>query len=82
MDMVTQAIPHTGYLIHVYRVNSIKFTVYDLCVYAVSHLQPSVNDPAGDTIFHPALGTLLCWACMALFTMCCGMLVDTSVDMC
>jgi hypothetical protein len=58
-----------------------KFMLWDLCLYTVHHLRPSVNDPAGDTIFDPALGVLPRWACAALFTVCFGMLVYTSVDM-
>ena len=59
----------------------VKFTVWDLCVYTVHHLRPSVDDPAGDTIFDPALGVLPRWACAVLFTVCCGMVVYSSVDM-
>ena len=59
----------------------VKFTLWDLCVYTVHHLRPSADDPAGDTIFDPALGVLPRCACAALFTVCCGMAVYSSVDM-
>jgi hypothetical protein len=58
----------------------VKFTVWDLCLYTAHHLRPSTNDPAGDTIFDPALGVLPRWASATLFTVCFGMLVYTSVD--
>ena len=58
----------------------VKFTVWDLCLYTANHLRPSTNDPAGDTIFDPALGILPRWASATLFTLCFGMLVYTSVD--
>jgi hypothetical protein len=59
----------------------VKFTVYDLCIYTVQHLRPSVNDPAGDTIFDPALDVRPRLAYAAFFTVCAGMVVYTSVDM-
>jgi len=59
----------------------VKFTVYDLCVYTVHHLRPSVNDPAGDTIFDPALGVLPRLAYAAFYTVCGGLVICTSVDM-
>ena len=58
----------------------VKFAVYDLCVYTVHHLRPSVNDPAGDTIFDPALGLLPRLAYAAFFTVCAGLVIYTSVD--
>jgi len=59
----------------------VKFTVWDPCLYTVHHLRPSTKDPAGDTIFDPTLGLLPRWACAALYTVCYGMLLYTSVDM-
>jgi len=59
----------------------VKFTVWDLCLYTMHHLRPSANDPAVDTIFDPTLDLLPRWACTALFAVCYGMLVYTSVDM-
>ena len=58
-----------------------KFVLFDISLYLVQHIQPSVNDPAGDAIFDPALGMLPRWALAGLYSLCGGMVVYTNVDM-
>jgi hypothetical protein len=58
-----------------------KFLVFDVCLYFVQHVRPSVNDPAGDTIFDPTLGPLARWAFAGLYTLCAGVVVYTNVDL-
>lgn len=58
----------------------LKFIVFDVCLYLAQHLRPSVNVPAGDTIFDPTLGPLARWAFAALYTLCAGVVVYTNVD--
>jgi len=35
-----------------------KSVLFNISLYLVQHIEPPVNDPAGDTIFDPALGML------------------------
>ena len=58
-----------------------KSVLFNISLYLVQHIQPSVDDPAGDTIFNPALGMLPCWALAGLYSLCGGMVVYTNVDM-
>ena len=44
-------------------------------------MRPSVNDPAGDTIFDPVLGMLPRWALAGLYSLCGSMVVYTNIDM-
>jgi len=58
-----------------------KFVLFDISLYLVQHMRPSVNDPAGDTIFDPALGMLLRWALASLYSLCGSMVVYTNANM-
>jgi hypothetical protein len=58
-----------------------KFVLFDISLYLVQHIPPSVNDPTGNTIFDPALGMLPRWALTGLYSLCGGMAVYTNVSM-
>ncbi|KAI9450760.1 hypothetical protein F5148DRAFT_574321 [Russula earlei] len=57
-----------------------KFVLSDVCHYLVQYLQPSLNEPAGDTIFDPALSLLPRCARSAVFALCIGVTVYATVD--
>ena len=77
--MVTQAVPSNDHSDHVHRVDpnlqvhTVRFP------YPLQRIFPSVNDPAGDTIFDPALGMLPRWA-LATYFLCGGAMVFTNID--
>ena len=78
MVAVTQAVPTNGHSAHVHPVDpSSSLILLDVSIYLVRHIRSFVNDPAGDTIFDPALG-LLPRRAVATFG---GVVVYTNVDM-
>ncbi|KAI9437859.1 hypothetical protein F5148DRAFT_890301 [Russula earlei] len=58
----------------------VKFVVLDASQYLVQHIQPSLNEPAGDTLFDPTLSALPRCARAALFTVCGGLMVYATMD--
>lgn len=58
----------------------LKLVVFDVAHYLVQHFRPSVDVPAGDTIFDPTLSALPRFAWGVFFTMCGGMVIYTTVD--
>jgi hypothetical protein len=58
-----------------------KFVLFNISLYLMQHMRPSVNDPSGDTIFNTALGMLPRWALAGFYSLCGGMVVYTNVDM-
>ena len=59
----------------------LKFVAFDISHYLIQRIRPSVNDPAGDTIFDSTLSTVPCFALAAFCTICGAMMVYTMVDM-
>jgi|SRR6266478_2522626 len=58
----------------------LKLTAYDISHYLVQHFRPTVDDPAGDTIFDPTLSIVPRYTWAAFYTICAGMVVYTIVD--
>ncbi|KAI0302795.1 hypothetical protein B0F90DRAFT_1809736 [Multifurca ochricompacta] len=59
---------------------SFKLVVYDIAVYLVQHMRPSVNNPNGGTLFDPDLTLIPRFALAVFFTLCGGLVVYTTVD--
>ena len=57
-----------------------KLLAFDACHYLIQHTRPSINHPAGDTLFDPTLSLIPRFACAAFFTLCGGLVVYTTVD--
>ena len=58
----------------------LKFVVFDAAHYVVQLMRPSIDLPAGDTIFDPALSPLPRYAWAVLITACGGLVIHTSID--
>jgi hypothetical protein len=58
----------------------LKLLTFDVAHYLVQHTRPTVNVPAGDTLFDPALSTLPRCAWAAFYTLCGGTVIYTTVD--
>jgi hypothetical protein len=59
----------------------LKFVAFDISHYLMQRIRPTVDDPAGDTIFDSTLSMVPRFACAALCTVCGAMMVYTMVDM-
>jgi hypothetical protein len=57
-----------------------KLVLFDAFHYIVQYLRPTVNDPAGDTLFDPTLSMVPRFACAAFYTLCGGMVVFMTVE--
>jgi hypothetical protein len=57
-----------------------KLLAFDVTHYLVQYTRPSVNVPAGDTLFDPALSTFPRCAWAAFYTLCGGTVIYTTVD--
>ena len=57
-----------------------KLVMYDTAHYLIQRTRPSVNTPAGDTLFDPHLDPIPRAAFAAFLTLCAGINVYTSVD--
>jgi hypothetical protein len=57
-----------------------KLVLFDASHYIVQYLRPTVNDPAGDTLFDPTLSMVPRFACAAFYTLCGGMVVFMTVE--
>lgn len=57
-----------------------KLIVYDISHYLVQHFRPSVDVPAGDTIFDPTLNIVPRCAWAAFYAICGAVVVYTTVD--
>ncbi|KAH9059498.1 hypothetical protein EDB87DRAFT_1684577 [Lactarius vividus] len=57
-----------------------KLTVFDIAHYIVQFNRPSVDTPAGDTLFDPQLDPLPRFALGTFFTLCGAIVVYTTVD--
>jgi Membrane bound O-acyl transferase family len=58
----------------------IKLLVLDVSLYLMQHFRPSVDGPAGDTIFDPTLSMVPRWAWAVFFTLCGAVVVYATVD--
>jgi hypothetical protein len=58
----------------------IKFVALDASHYLMQHFRPSVDGPAGDTIFDPTLSMVPCCAWAAFSTVCGAVVVYTAID--
>ena len=58
----------------------IKLVVFDTSHYLLQYLRPSLNKPAGDTLFDPTLSPIPRCALAAFFSLCGGLVVYTTVD--
>ena len=58
----------------------IKTVVFDVCLYLVQYFRPTVDIPAGDTIFDPTLSMVPRFASAALYAVCGGAAVFASTD--
>ena len=58
----------------------LKLVVFDVAHYLVQYNRPSVDAPAGDTIFDPALSPVPRCAWAVFYTACGGLMVYTNVD--
>jgi hypothetical protein len=58
----------------------IKLVALDVFHYLMQHFRPSINTPAGDTLFDPTLTVFPRFACAAFYTLCGGMVVFTTLD--
>ena len=59
----------------------LKFVAFDLSHYLMQLIRPSVNDPAGGTIFDSTLSMVPRFAWAAFLTVCGGVMIYTMVDM-
>ncbi|KAH9974849.1 hypothetical protein BJV74DRAFT_953746 [Russula compacta] len=57
-----------------------KLLVFDVCHCLIQHVRPSVDLPAGDTLFDPTLSLIQRCACVAFVTLCGGLAVYTIID--
>ena len=74
--MVIQALPGLGHPVHVYSRHHgqttvlVKVVVFDASRYIVQYFQPTVDVPAGDTIFDPTLSMVPHFASAAFYALC------------
>ena len=82
MVAVTQAAPSNEHSVQVHPVDpSSSSILFDVSIYLVRHIRSFIHDPAGDTIFDPALGLLARWAVATFYALYGGVMVYTNVDM-
>ena len=58
----------------------LKFLAFDISLYLMQRIRPSIDDPAGDTIFDSTLSMVPRFAWAAFCTICGGVMVYTIVD--
>jgi len=58
----------------------LKLTLYDMALYTVRRIRPSIGAIAGDTFFDPHLDPLPRAALAAFFTLCCGITAYTALE--
>ena len=58
----------------------IKLVTLDVSHYLMQYFRPSIDSPAGDTIFDPTLSMVPRFACAAFYALCGGMVVFATVD--
>jgi hypothetical protein len=58
----------------------LKLVALDVSHYLMQHFRPSVDTPAGDTLFDPTLSMVPRFACAAFYALCGGMVVFATVD--
>ena len=58
----------------------VKLVVLDAFHYFLQYLRPTIDTPAGDTIFDPTLSMVPRFACAAFYALCGGMVVLLTVD--
>jgi len=58
----------------------LKLTVYDIAIYIVQRTRPSLDTPAGNTLFDPHLDPVPRAALAAFLTLCGGIVVYTTID--
>lgn len=57
-----------------------KLTVFDIAHYMLQYNRPSLDTPAGDTLFDPELNLVPRFALAMFFTLCGGIVIYTTVD--
>jgi len=57
-----------------------KLVVFDGLRYVVQYTRPSIDTPAGDTLFDPKLSIIPRFALAIFLTLCFGLIIYTSVD--
>ncbi|KAI9450761.1 hypothetical protein F5148DRAFT_1152671 [Russula earlei] len=57
-----------------------KLVLFDICHYLVQYLRPSLDQPAGDTLFDPTLSLLPRCRRAVFLSLCGGVVVYTTVD--
>jgi len=58
----------------------LKLVVFDIFHYLVQYTRPSLDIPAGDTLFDPTLSIIPRFALATFLTLCAGVVVYTTVD--
>jgi hypothetical protein len=82
MVVVTQAVPSNEHSVHVRPVDpSSSSILFEVSIYLVRHIRSFANDPAGDTIFDPALCPLPRWAVATFYALYGVVVVYTNVVM-
>ncbi|KAH9958220.1 hypothetical protein BC827DRAFT_1136615 [Russula dissimulans] len=57
-----------------------KLVVFDISHYLMQYTRPTLDTPAGDTLFDPTLSIIPRFALATFFTLCAGVVVYTTVD--
>jgi len=58
----------------------VKLAMFDVAHYLVQYNRPSFDQPTGDTLFDPTLSAVPRYAWAVFYTLCCGVVVYTTVD--